>query len=387
MMKKNIVCLFFLVIWFGSFSQKRMVEVLDSRKIDCSSKALNYNVSEMVGKCVYVPLDSKAVFSMGRFFKFEVEGDYVLIEGARGLRNEIPCLLLFSKDGKFLAEIGSIGRETGEYMEITAVSIDTSGKEVLVVDRKSKRNLWYDFSGKFLRATPAYRTASLLGKIYFDGENHLVGFQNISMSKEMAYFSTDRDFSRLDTLGRHRIAWKPGVVSFGCHPLSKYQNRWLMAYPFCDTIYEYNGKEVYPRYVTTVKRSLPAGYRVPADADYLNLKKEMQEKGFVQKADVFETQKYLWIVYDGGDRIIYDKTTGKGFFNKRKFQDHPTVITPLDFMGQSGEALVSMLSAEELIQMKEDYAKRGVQLRGELKTLLENIKKEDNPVVVYYYFQ
>ena len=102
---------------------------------------------------------------------------------------------------------------------------------------------------------------------------------------------------------------------------------------------------------------------------------------------MFETQKYLWIVYDGGDRIIYDKTTGKGFFNKRKFQDHPTVITPLDFMGQSGEALVSMLSAEELIQMKEDYAKRGVQLRGELKTLLENIKKEDNPVVVYYYFK
>lgn len=386
-MKKIIVCLFFFIICLGSFSQKKTVEVLDGRKIDCTSQALNYNVSDMVEKCVYVPLDRKAVFSMGQFFKFEVEGDYVLIQGARRLRNELPCILLFSKDGKFLAEIGRMGGETEEYMEITAVAIDTLKKMVLVVDRRSKRNLWYDFSGKFLRATPAYRTAALLGKLYFNGEDLLVGYQNISIGKEMAYFSTDRNSSRLDTLGKHRIAWKPGVISYGCHPLSRYGKRCLMVYPFCDTIYEYNGREVYPRYITAVKTSLPAGYKIPADADYLDLLKEMREKGYIQKADLFETQKYLWIVYDGGDRMIYDKTTGKGFFNKRKFQDHPTVITPLDFMGQSGEALVSMLSAEELIQMKEDYAKRGVQLQGDLKTLLENIKKEDNPVMVYYYFK
>lgn len=77
----------------------------------------------------------------------------------------------------------------------------------------------------------------------------------------------------------------------------------------------------------------------------------------------------------------------KGFFNRRKFQDHPTVITPLDFMGQSGEALVSLLSAEEILQLKEDYTARGVRPQGKLKELFEKIQRNDNPVLIYYYFK
>lgn len=130
-MKKYIGCLVFLMACFSVFGQNRTLVMLDSDKIDCSSEVLNYNVSEMVQKCEYVPLDKDAVFSLGRFFKFEVEGDYILIQGWRGLREELPCVLLFSKDGKLLAEIGKRGDSTGEYREITAVAIDTLKREVL----------------------------------------------------------------------------------------------------------------------------------------------------------------------------------------------------------------------------------------------------------------
>lgn len=292
-MKKYIGCLFFLMACFSVFGQNRTLVMLDSDKIDCSSEVLNYNVSEMVQKCEYVPLDKDAVFSLGRFFKFEVEGDYILIQGWRGLREELPCVLLFSKDGKLLAEIGKRGDSTGEYREITAVAIDTLKREVLIADQRLKRNLWYDFSGNYLRQTPAYRTVERLGKVYFRGENRLLGVQNISLSKKMAYFSTDRNFSRFDTLGSHPVAWRPGVVSFGCHPLSRYGGHCLMVYPFCDTIYEYNGKKVYPRYVTKVKGSVPENAKIPKDADYLELNKKWKRLGYAQKADIFETEKYV----------------------------------------------------------------------------------------------
>lgn len=386
-MKGSILNLFFLGLYLIGFGQSKQIEVLGPQQIDCSLKAFHYNVSRMVQKCEYIPLDNKAVFSLGRFFKFKVDGDYVLVQGNRGLHGELLCVLLFSKDGKFLAEMGQMGNQPGEYMEVTAFVVDTLEKEVLIVDQRLKRNSWFDFSGKFLRMTPAYRTVPLLGEISFWKERRLVGAQNISINKKMAYFLTDRNFSHFDTLGQYKVGWHSGVISFSCHPLSCHGNHCLMVYPFCDTIYEYTGKQVLPRYVTTVHASLPKNYKVAEDADYMDLKGELKQQGFIQKVDLFETQKYLWVIYEGGDRIIYDKTTRKGFFNKREFQDHPTVITPLDFMGQSGEALVSVLSAGELLQMKEDYAKRGVSVQGELKTLLERIKPGDNPVMLFYYFK
>ena len=79
-MKGSILNLIFLGLYLIGFGQSKQIEVLGPHQIDCSLKAFHYNVSRMVRKCEYIPLDSKAVFSLGRLFKFNVDGDYFLVQ-------------------------------------------------------------------------------------------------------------------------------------------------------------------------------------------------------------------------------------------------------------------------------------------------------------------
>lgn len=100
-----------------------------------------FNLSRLGSELTYIPLETTAESMIGEIYQVESGNKYIFI-------NETGRLLQFANTGKFIRQIGSVGRGPKEYTRVLNFCLDTINKEVYILSA-SKKMLTYGFDGTY----------------------------------------------------------------------------------------------------------------------------------------------------------------------------------------------------------------------------------------------
>jgi hypothetical protein len=96
----------------------------------------------------YIPLQTLKDVFLKRIDKIAITDSFFFISDSR-------ILLRFTRDGKFLNQIGANGRGPGEYPYIYDISADYQNQHIYILTAGIQKVLAYDFYGNFLRSFKA----------------------------------------------------------------------------------------------------------------------------------------------------------------------------------------------------------------------------------------
>lgn len=199
-MKRNLILtvtafmLLATLFVFGQKPSKPAVSVLD--KMDVVAKRTNVNKSTLVScdlarlkDTVNLPL-SELVENI-RIVKLEgkdealvsvsnvtVSDNYFLIRN-----NKQNPYKLFSKNGKFITNIGSYGQGPNEYLNVYDDVLDEKNKRIYILPWQSDKVLVYDLTGKALKPIPLPSRVPK-GKIYVDGAKSVLSVAQLPFGND-----------------------------------------------------------------------------------------------------------------------------------------------------------------------------------------------------------
>ncbi len=99
-------------------------------------------MSELIEDVEYIPLETAPNFLIGRHDHVRVTTDYILV-------GSFNYCYVFTREGKFISNIGHVGRGPGEYGMIAGVAVD---EERIYINDLYASILEYSWEGKYVRA-------------------------------------------------------------------------------------------------------------------------------------------------------------------------------------------------------------------------------------------
>ena len=243
----------------------------------------------------------------------------------------------------------------------------------------------YDFEGNFKGSGACEDYMHYMRRVYPLEKDRYLGYFACSLNR-LCYFISDKEFTKFDTLRPHYVRFPLGVVDFSIHPITIYDGRISFVAPLCDTIFEYDGYKLQPRFVTKVHRSVPDDF-APGHKDYLTwVARLKREKGYFSKDEIYETKNWFVITYETG-KLMYNKKTEKAFYMPKNVAMRGDMIYPDDLWGESGEKLVAVYTPGELLAMKDKMEKEGVVLTKRMKQFFRQVETERQSVMIFYTFK
>lgn len=320
-MNKQMLYLFaisILIIFFNCTSKgnKKEITSTTAAKVDKqihidlpATGESKLNVSEFADTILYIPLETNAKSFLKRVVQIHITDNYIFINGG-------DQLLLFSKEGKFIRQIGRKGKGLGEHLLIfgfivvrDSVYISSSGKRSL---------LKYNVNGKFLEELP---TLAQLPRFNVTPDNRIVSF--IDISGKLIFF--DRKLKGINTITiDHNVSDKRAIYSWWDDFdtfFQKSEHRLLFTNYMSDTIWDIsNGRKDISYIMNLGDQLLPEKYRVENFlGDFQRFEKTAAR---YQKVNLFETPSFLflfqkgWIENNINSTYIHDLATN----STRKFE-------------------------------------------------------------------
>ncbi len=106
----------------------------------------NINCSELFDSITFLPLRKADEGVIGTIDKIEFSDSKLYL-----LDKKTSTIWIYTDDGKYLNKINKKGRGPGEYTAIMDFNLDRKNRQIIVLDRTSKKLVFYDFNGKFIR--------------------------------------------------------------------------------------------------------------------------------------------------------------------------------------------------------------------------------------------
>lgn len=155
-MKKTIFVLLFGITIFSSCNNSRSSE---DKSIIIKSVALPYRIdiennidnikpvllSSIGRELEYIPLETSQNCLLKRITQIDFSSSYIFV-------CDFYKLLQFDRKGKFIRQIGAIGRGPGEYIYVSGYCIDEIKKKVYIIAWGINSVLEFDFNGVFIRS-------------------------------------------------------------------------------------------------------------------------------------------------------------------------------------------------------------------------------------------
>ena len=352
----------------------------------------------------YIPLETTDESLVGGSPVIKVLKDYIVVESQR------KCLLFDKKDGRFIAEIGSIGQGPDEYNDV--FSWTDEKEEFLYFLRRPNQLLKFDmkgnFSGRIAFSSPLGQfsyyliTDSEIIEYFKDlspTRGYVLGFFDkegvLKDSIPSLFPATEISADEIKNISIFRntgmnimvIEYKNDTKSITCiNPprIWKHNGSIRFKEDFIDTIYTVSNKQLMPSITFNTGK-----YRWPAEER--NSVRNTNEHIFI--ADISENKDFIFfkcisgLYADGRDKRdfytgLFHKKTGETKIGKTDdlIADDLTHFMPLTPLGIStaGE-FVSLVEAYKIMEWVEEHpeAKNNEQL-----AFLKNLDEEMNPVII-----
>ena len=214
-------------------------------------------MSDLVSGISYVPLEfsSEAILDIAKCLV--PAGDYFIIATWK------DQLSVFDRKGKFINNIGKIGKGPGEYQSIRKVFWDQKNREVIVHNIVGAVLLFYTLDGKYLRS---FKAPYLVPEIYRMQDGIYLGVTFLPVLMDSIY---SRHFF-FDERGMVRPVKPTSPVPFvdavqlqeqGSHCVMGSKDLYLTAR--CDTVFMYDHLDLKPYCIINT-----GGYRAPDELYY-----------------------------------------------------------------------------------------------------------------------
>lgn len=140
---KLINCLFLCVFnGFVVFSQTKVKTIHLEKGIE-NHKSIS--LSELAADIQYIPLETNSNCLLGDSPRIQLSENEIFVA------TQMEHLFRFSKKGKFLNEVGKMGRGPGEFTKVINYILNNESKKVIINDTPfGNKVIAYDFEGKFI---------------------------------------------------------------------------------------------------------------------------------------------------------------------------------------------------------------------------------------------
>ena len=131
-------------------------------------------LSEMVESIIYIPLETNDKCLIGEISKSIFSENYVLLS----CRVTKRCFL-FSRTGRFIAQIGNVGQGPGEYVYLSnLIRIDEKNNQIIIHSITPDQLLYYDLEGRFIKSVHIEDAAHFPDAAHFKDGLKIMSYQN-----------------------------------------------------------------------------------------------------------------------------------------------------------------------------------------------------------------
>lgn len=301
-------------------------------------------------------------------------------------------LLKFSYNGKFIRQIGKIGRGPGEYASVADFEIDNISKLIYLSDDQAWGFLIYDTEGTFIKKIEPQSGGSqflLLGedKIALYTTDYL--FPSDTIIHDLLI--TDLNLNPKIKFQNHYI--QKGKWTIARAPLYIFDKRLYFKENFNDTLYRLNNNKLEPYSIITLGE-----HQINPPLNLSELIKSSNEvSNKLRIYDIVESKRYLFTHLKYGYRfkpnnslyVLYDKDKNlstalndEGFFNNI---DQGVPFWPKFVFNED-----IFIDYRDAFSFKSEIQTNGSQTLSQegnksinLKQLADNIKETDNPILIF----
>lgn len=359
-------------------TEKSTVEVIDVLKKPTISEE---DFVSSVSNLKYIPLKVDANSLIAEMTKvIEFENNFYILD------RKYAAIRIFDLSGNFIRNLSNIGSGPGQYLSLNGFDIDTEKREIIVYTSESMKLIRYKMDGEFLseKKTTFFGFDYLLDEktdnnIFFINNNPVLDKQNYNL------LYTDYNNSIKDNF----FAFSKGdcYIINECGGMTKGADGLVYNNPLNDTIFNCNG-------------SCKAKYAV----NFGSLKCPDEVKRSISKVQELLNYSYLENkIYESKQAIIFPYTCNRYTYTAYYDKKNREVITNLNMPNLSffimrppiglnikTNTFYSYISKEFVdIALNRD-SKILEKLRVKNKDfvrLLENLKDDDNPILISYSFK
>ncbi len=282
-----------------SFYNIKYEDILNSKEI--------INLSQIAADVEYVQLETKENCILGKGLYYFITDEYIFVQ-------EFDHIMKFSRNGKFLKQIGTPGEGPGKIDLIKTVSLLPDEELICIQTTRGREILFYSFDGK-LKKTFSLKRSPSNTRIF--AENRFINYDNGSTGKNIYNFTLVNE--KIDTISsiRNNITFEiPRERRVGrgypfFDPFCGSISNIFIKSMYCDTVYSIISDTFEPKYFIDLgKYKFPDSLRYTLfdrDAGPM-LEKKINDYYFV---NIFQTlEKVFLTAYSYGDA-----PTKCGFFD------------------------------------------------------------------------
>ena len=361
-------------------------EVSELPQIDVNT---NYPEKEIclqdVAEVSYVALDSQDDLLFNGYVGSLSDKGIVIFDASN------QRLLYFDEQGKFLNPIGRKGEGPEEYSKVFKALVDWDKDEVLVLNSYSQ-SVVYSFDGTFKRRM-TFETDVNPGDVYKWSDDQFVTYRRGVLDEDgelepyrpIIFYS--RETGKMeDSLSYRKEHEFPVIIGNGSMQISypslvKLNGDVYVNDLSADTIY---------RLVPPTKALQPVITRTPSVVndgdgyfmDLYGITSRFYFFKFSSRQLSFDAGNFR-IIDEKSKNAIYDRKDGKVYHPKFRNKDYPSMEKcDLRFSEEVHACATVQFEAFDLIEALE-----AGELSGELKTIAEGLKEDDNPVLMVVKFK
>ena len=343
------------------------------------------DLSTFISEIDFIALETSDECTIGSINKIlSDEGSYIIHD------KDNHAIFRFDEEGKFLNRIGVIGRGPQEYTESWDVSLDRIKKEVSVLDLAGRKILRYKYDGTFVGSKK-------MKFLYTQHEYTATGFvfntrgsHNIATPEVDGYclaFS-DEDHNVTGTAIADNKDIKNSYSTE--NPLRKFLDRIYFNHPFKNEIFQTGNNKAYSAFRFDFGK---LGWDSNLDTDELN-GDEIRELINTHKyfnGEYVVSEDYLFFIIRGGNSpgsaVYYSLSTGEMKYGLH-FNDPLSSHIGLFNVPQWLKYDDSFISYEKPYQILQHWKAmdepRASSITEKEKSILENAKEGDNPILIVY---
>jgi hypothetical protein len=133
-------------------------------------KAEKVYASKIFDSIVYVPLETTNIALLGRITKMEIADSLLFL-----LDSQTHTIWCFDQKGKYINHIHRRGQGPEEYVSIFDFTVDKVNNLIAILDRNTKKILWYTFSAEFVKSRRIEVSAMCFGLL---NNNKILAYTN-----------------------------------------------------------------------------------------------------------------------------------------------------------------------------------------------------------------
>ncbi len=337
----------------------------------------------------YIPLETNDNCLISEISQLHIAANDIFI--LDGLQDN---LLRFTSNGRFVNSIGRKGKGPGEYLNPSYFLVDNDNREIEIYDRRQKKIIIYNYSGKYIRNI----NIDLYFKSFFKDNNKYWAF----MANEGNAIDNEKhlNFIKIDSTGKivEKIFEIENYNMLLCRlaHISENVTDGVVSFvlPLHKKIYSFDKNKIEPKYIIDFQE---------AEVPDKELKKLFHSRRKNQKIinklmdkyalgyhNFIELKEWIYFSYSykktkGIKFVLYNKKDNKVFnITKNPYKENSwETFFPIKYgINNTFYSSIHPVTFEKLLNVnKKKYTK---ERKNAINALLSKIKTDSNPIIIRY---